>query len=239
MTTQTSPTTARASVGWPILIGALLMRLILLFAGKAILTPLLGSYNRALTFTSVTIVAVDLITIAVAARLLRRQGRSLREVIDARWRDAGWALLCLVILAAAFLIAMFIGNLVAYQGPPALGDPLNPPLWLGVWALVVMPVTIAIAEELLYRGWALPELSTRVGGVGAVLISAFFFSLQHVALTPLDLRAQLARFVTLFLLGLVFGLLYRWRKRLWPLIVAHWLFDVIGLGLPLLFAALA
>lgn len=233
----------RASVGWPVLIGVLLLRTVLLFAGTAALTPFAGSYLQALVWANVTIVVVDIISLAVVGALLRRRGGSLRELIGARARDTGWGLLLFVIVLVGFLAASFIGNLVAYQGPPPMpsgaileGAPL---VFLAWWTTLVMSATVAVAEEVLYRGWAQTELAARTNRVVGLVVMAFFFGLQHAALTPLDLQAQLARFVTTFLAGLMFGALYLWRKRLWPLIIAHWLLDVVGLGLPLLFGALS
>ncbi|OYO24732.1 CPBP family intramembrane metalloprotease [Enemella dayhoffiae] len=217
----------------------LLLRTGLLFAGNLLLTPLVGGYHRALAWSNVTIVAVDLICLMAVRALLHRQGRSVRGVLAARARDTGWALLCFVILAVAFFAATFLGNLIAYQGaPPAPAGSGHPPLWLGIWAISIMPVTIALAEELVYRGYAMDSLQGRFGAAGALLISAAFFGLQHSALTAWDPRAQLARFVATFLGGVVLGLLFRWRKRLWPVVVAHWLLDVLGLGVPLLLGAL-
>jgi membrane protease YdiL (CAAX protease family) len=39
--------------------------------------------------------------------------------------------------------------------------------------------------------------------------------------------------------GLVLGALYLWLKRLAPLVFAHWLIDVLGLGLPILILTVA
>ena len=236
---MSEPTVAPAGrTGWPLILGVLLLRTVLLFAGTAVLTPLLGGYHRALIWSNVTIVVVDVISILVIGRLLHRRGETLRGLIGARFRDTGWALLCFVIVVAGFLVATFIGNLVAYRGPPLDFVVFAPPLWLGVWSLLVMPVTIAFAEELLYRGWAQRELTARTSRGLGVLIMAVFFALQHAALTRLDVEAQLSRFVAMFLVGLLFGVLYLWRRRLWPLIVAHWLLNVVGLGLPVLLTAL-
>ena len=48
------------------------------------------------------------------------------------------------------------------------------------------------------------------------------------------MQAVVARVLTTFLVGLVLGALYIWLKRLAPLVFAHWLIDVLGLGLPIL-----
>jgi len=138
-------------------------------------------------------------------------------------------------------VSTFIGNLIAYQGPPpASGVMHGVPMWMGWWALLVMPVTIALAEEGLYRGYAAEALESRLHKIAALVVIAFFFALQHTALTSLSPRAQVARFVTTFLGGLLFGgMRWRWRGGLWSLVVAHWGLDVLGLGLPILLASQA
>lgn len=223
------------------LIGLLLMRTAILFAGNAVVTLVTGGdYHRALMYANVGVVVADVITLTVVAALLRREGRTLRDLLAPRWRDTGWGLLAFVVVLVAFFVATFAGNLVAYLGPPPAGGlGVQPPVWLGVWTLVVLPVTVALAEEGLYRGYATDQLTPRIGRLGTLILVAVFFAAQHAALTPLDAQAQLARFVTTLLVGLTFGLLRLWLNRLWPLVIAHWLVNVLGLGLPMLAASLA
>ena len=65
------------------------------------------------------------------------------------------------------------------------------------------------------------------------------FALQHIAFAPSDPRAMVAAVARTFLIGLMFAGLLLWRRRVVPLVVGHWLLDLLGLGLPLLLAALA
>ena len=218
----------------------LLMRTVLLFAGTGIVLPFVDwSYNRALVWTNVTVVIADVITLLVLSQMLARKNRRLRDLLAPSRLGTAWGLLAFIMLFIGFFISTFIGNLVAYQGPPpASGGLHGVPLWMGWWALLVMPVTIALAEEGLYRGYAAEVLEYRCHRNAALVVIAFFFALQHTALTPLTPRAQLARFVTTFLVGMLMGCM-RWRGRggLWPLVVAHWGLDVLGLGLPVLLAS--
>ena len=220
----------------------LLMRTVLLFAGTGIVLPFVGwIYNRALLWANVTVVIVDVITLLVLSRLLARQDRRLRDLLAPSWSGTAWGLLAFIILQIGFSASTFIGILVAYQGdPPASGVLHGVPMWMGWWALLVMPVTIALAEEGLYRGYAAEALESRFHKAAALIVIAFFFALQHAALTPLSPRAQLARFITTFLGGLLLGgMRWRCRRGLWPLVVAHWGLDVLGLGLPILLASQA
>ena len=223
-------------------VALLLMRTVLLFAGTGIVLPFVGwIYNRALLWADVTVVIVDVITLLVLSRLLARQDRRLRDLLAPSWSGTAWGLLAFIILQIGFSASAFIGNLIAYQeNPPASGVMHGVPMWMGWWALLIMPVTIALAEEGLYRGYAAEALESRCHRNAALVVIAFFFALQHTALTPLTPRAQLARFVTTFLVGILMGCM-RWRCRggLWPLVVAHWGLDVLGLGLPVLLASQA
>ena len=216
-------------------VALLLMRTVLLFVGTGVVLPFVGwIYNRALRWANVTVVLV-------LSRLLARQDRRLRDLLAPSWSGTAWGLLAFIILQIGFSASTFIGFLIAYQGdPPASGVMHGVPMWMGWWTLLVMPVTIALAEEGLYRGYAAEVLESRFHKNAALVVIAFFFALQHAALTPLSPRAQLARFITTFLGGLLLGgMRWRCRRGLWPLVVAHWGLDVLGLGLPILLASQA
>ena len=223
-------------------VALLLMRTVLLFAGTGIVLPFVDwSYNRALLWTSVTVVIADVITLLVLSQMLARQNRRLRDLLAPSWSGTAWGLLAFIILQIGFSAFVFIGILVSYQGTPPASEVLHGvPMWMGWWVLLVMPVTIALAEEGLYRGYAAEALESRFHKAAALIVIAFFFALQHAALTPLSPRAQLARFITTFLGGLLLGgMRWRCRRGLWPLVVAHWGLDALGLGLPILLASQA
>lgn len=223
-----------------LLVTLLLLRTVLLFAGHGIahgiarLADPAATWDGTLLWSNVTIVVVDLLTVLAAAWAMRRAGGSLGALLRTTTpgRDLAWGLLMAVIVYVGFLVASFVSNLVAYGGaPPAPAGSFHVPVWYGVWCLLLMPVTIAVAEEVLYRGYLQPVLTLRWGRLAGLFVMAAAFGLQHLALTPYDPRAWLARFVTTFLAGIMFGLLAWWMKRLWPLIIGHWALDVLGLGL--------
>ena len=221
-------------------VALLLCRTVLLFAGTCIVLPFVGWIcSRALLWANGTVVIVDVITLLVLSRLLARQDRRLRDLLAPSWSGTAWGPLAFIILHIGFSASTFIGILVAYQGdPPASGVLHGVPMWMGWWVLLVMPVTIALAEEGLYRGYAAEALESRFHKAAALIVIAFFFALQHAALTPLSPRAPLARFITTFLGGLLLGgMRSRCRRGLWPLVVAPWGLDVLGLGFPILFAS--
>lgn len=235
-----------APVALGIVVGLLLLRTVLLFIGDGVSYGIAAAldlefFEVFVYSANVWIVAVDIISVLVVMGLLRRRGRTLRDLIDGfRGADVGWGLLALVIAGVTLFAGTFIGNLIVFQGPPPAAEGgFAPPLWLGLWSLIVMPVTIAVAEEVVYRGYAQGELMRRGGTAVAVLVPALFFGLQHAALSATGLDDMLARVIGTFIAGVVFGLLRVWLKRLAPLIIGHWLLDVVGLGVPMLMLALA
>lgn len=183
----------------------------------------------------------DLLSLALIVWLLRPEGRTLRDVIGSRLGAglrpsvAREVLACIVvtlIFLVTFVISSFVANLIVYAGGPPMGVPgaYQPPV-PALIGMLVLPFTVGVAEEVVYRGYALPRLVPLVGGKVwlAVLIQAFFFGLQHVAFFWGDLGAgAVSKFIAMFLGGIVFGFIYVKQRRLLPLIVAHVIVDALG-----------
>lgn len=242
--------TTGAAQGAPVALGVivalLLLRTVLLFIGDGVSYGIAAALDlefvQVLAYSAnVWIVGVDIISVLAVVWLLRRRGRTLRGLIGGfRGVDIGWGLLVFVIAGITLFVGTFIGNLIVFQGPPPMPEQgFSAPLWLGLWSLILMPVTIAVAEEVVYRGYAQEELMRRSGVAVSVLVPAVFFGLQHAAISATGLDDMLARVIGTFIAGVVFGLLRIWLKRLAPLIIGHWLLDVVGLGVPMLMLALA
>ncbi|QWW20332.1 CPBP family intramembrane metalloprotease [Schaalia sp. 19OD2882] len=209
----------------------------LLAAGAALLAT-----HQSLIWTNLAVIAVDILTLVVLARLMRAEGKRLVDLYRPfALKDIAWGLLCFVIVWVAWLPATFIGNLVAHHGAPPAPTSSMPevPLWLGILALTVMPMTIAVAEEGLYRGYLQSRVAGRLSLVPSILLVSLVFGLQHIGFTVGDPHATLAKVITTFLAGLVFSGLMVWHRTTSPLVIAHWLFDLLGLGLPVFFLALS
>lgn len=229
---------------WPLgLIAALLFMRTALFLllDVGLFAALPQAWPGSQIYLNALLIIPDLLTIGAVAYLLHRRGGSIREVLG-RFRpaDLGWGLLLGLIMLAGFLAATFAGNLIVYGGaPPApTGGLPQVPLWVGIGAMIA-PLTIATAERLTY-GIGQDQLTRRFGTPAALIVVAAFFALQHA---PLVLGggadAVASKLIATFGAGLLFGGLLLWRRRVWPLIIAHWLLDILGLGLPTLALALS
>jgi membrane protease YdiL (CAAX protease family) len=94
---------------------------------------------------------------------------------------------------------------------------------------IVLVVIVALTEETIFRGYLILRLKAITANpTAAVLLSAAIFSLGHG-------YEGSAGVVTVGVMGMVFALVYMWRKSLVAPIVMHFLQDFIGIVLlPLL-----
>ena len=92
-----------------------------------------------------------------------------------------------------------------------------PSPWEMLFSLVVMAAIPAIGEELVFRGLLQKQLQRiQSNPYIAILVTAMVFSLAHF---------QVQRFLAIFLLGLVLGLVFHWTKNLWVPIAGHFVFN--------------
>lgn len=87
--------------------------------------------------------------------------------------------------------------------------------WELLTSLLAMALVPAIGEELFFRGFIQKQLMrTLTHPISGILVASLFFSTIHF---------QAQRFLAIFWLGIVLGLLYYWTHNLWVSIFAHFL----------------
>lgn len=206
----------------------------ILLAGAAL------AASGSLIWISPVTVLIDVLTLAMLALLMRREGRSLADLYRPfLLRDIGWGLLAFIGTVVVWFVASFIGNLIAYHGAPPMGAmSARLPMWAGLLCFAVMPLTIALAEEGLYRGYLQPRIGVRFGAGMALVVPALAFSLQHLGFALSSPEAAVAKLVTTLIAGLFFGALMMAWKRTVPTVIAHWMLDLLFLGLPILMMTL-
>lgn len=84
--------------------------------------------------------------------------------------------------------------------------------------IFVTCICIPLLEELLYRGIICGQLDLWLGKFPAVILSAFLFGVMHF---------NLVQFIYGFLVGLVLGLVYLCKKKLWIVVLAHGITNLI------------
>lgn len=213
--------------------------LILCLAALVLWTAMFGPTQAYLSFWPMMTLSSGLL--AVIALILQRTSRpnptsiiplpGLLKAIDnllaapARggfWMDLAVGGLSPLVLYAGFYIAYHIArssfgfaagqvNLI-YQLREGT-SPLAIALLLALW--------IGPAEEIFWRGFVQERLCRRYGMLVGFVAATAIYTLVHTASLNLMLIAAAA------LCGGFWGLIYAWRKRLWPAILSHAVWDVI------------
>lgn len=99
---------------------------------------------------------------------------------------------------------------------------------LAIINLVLLPVTTAIAEEGLYLGCGVNQIKNKIA---AILVSAFFFALQHSFIpTLLDVRYIIYRFLCFLPLTIIICWHYRKNRNPLPIMIGHAVIDLATAG---------
>ncbi|HET8780695.1 MAG TPA: CPBP family intramembrane glutamic endopeptidase [Agromyces sp.] len=240
------PTVTRLSglIGLPVLrvvlvgLAAVVTWLVLQAAGDD------SSFPPMMLYAAASMLVVNLISLALVRRALHADGRRARDLIDFSWRRLGtdvlWGLLWLAVLWIPFALAV-VGVGFAMYGVDVFArfdtlfyDPTYVPTFDRSLLTVLAVVTVvsfaplnAPTEELIYRGYSQGGLFARGWpAVWAILVPAAIFASQHVfyAATPGAVPIYLVAFL---LWGIGSGLIVRWQGRLMPIIVAHFLVNLM------------
>lgn len=206
-------------------------------------TPI--SFPASPLVSSLYLLPVNVLSLLLVRWALHREGRRLRDLVALEprrlLRDLAWALLWLAVLYLPFVLAI-LGTMFALYG----GDAFNrfvtvfvpamdatPALgFTGMLALASLAVATfaplnAPAEELVYRGYA--QGGMRRAGLPAwlaILIPAVAFGVQHIFFAPTP-PAMLVFAVAFFVWGAGAGIIYAFQRRLMPLILSHFLVNLI------------
>ena len=97
------------------------------------------------------------------------------------------------------------------------------PLWFRALQAVLIAVTAGVTEEIVVRGYA----QTRLEQLGAS--TAVILLLPTALWAMLHVYQGLGAALTIFGLGLMYAWYFQRTRRLWPLILAHVLFDMTQL----------
>lgn len=240
----TSPArAARWAIGLPVL------RVALVAAASALTWLVVNAVERDVAFpppamlAAVAMLPVNVICLWVVARLLRKEGRTIRELLGFVPRRIGkdllWGLLWLAVLYLPFVgtimlvvwfqhgSEMFIAMETVFFDPATVPT-LNPIAWtiIAIAAVVTFAPLNAPAEELVYRGYAQGNLARRWPTALAIVVPSILFGLQHVwyAPTPDAVAAFVCAF---FVWGVGSGLIYLRQRRLMPLVFAHGLVNLL------------
>ena len=242
-------------VGLPILrvvlvgLAAVVTWLILVAAGDDAAFPPMMLYAAA------SMLVVNLVSLALVRRALHDEGLRARDLIDFSWRRLGtdvlWGILWLIVLWIPFIVAVMATGFALFGAElftrfeTLFYDVGYQPVFdrtvltaLAVIAVVTFAPLNAPTEELVFRGYSQGGLFARGWRpVWAIVVPAAIFAVQHVfyAATPDVVVIYLVAF---FVWGIGSGIIVRRQGRLMPIIVAHFLVNLMTSAPALLIAFL-
>jgi membrane protease YdiL (CAAX protease family) len=167
----------------------------------------------------------------LALRFFRAEKQSVKEIIGPV-KGRFWLTILMVAMLLGFSVLLFqvtephVTDLIYGQNmwKHFLSEYKRIPLALAVYGIAVTSLTAGVCEEIVWRGYLQTRfehfLQDKV--LAAVLLQAVLFSFWHsISVHTL--------FTAVF--GFIYGLIYAKTKRLVPIMVSHWLGDVIGFSL--------
>ena len=192
-------------------------------------------WDAAVPWWPIAAVLTNLVTVALLARHLRREGRrfwDLFHVDRTRVRRDVGIVVGLAAISGVLVVAPNFGlaTLLFGNAEAPLDTFIQPlPPWAAVSALVLFPVTIALSELAAYFGYIQPRVEILTGRPWtAIGLTAAFLALQHAAL-PLVIEWRFAtwRAVMFLPFALFLGIVLRRRPGLLAyLAILHGLADL-------------
>ena len=137
---------------------------------------------------------------------------------------AGDLVMGAVLWVASFILVLVLAQLFQYFGQREVDFlPEGLPLWFRSLQAVLIAVTAGVTEEIVVRGYAQTRLEQlRAPTAVIILLPTALWGVLHV-------YQGAGAALTIFGLGLMYAWYFQRTRRLWPLILAHILFDATQL----------
>jgi uncharacterized protein len=183
--------------------------------GVAVQAPVAPASGRVVVYLQMFLVAWGLLLYVSS---VGRPRGALRALLGKGWTSAGRAGADLALAASGWLLLracelawarLFAGHPSASVGAMLPRTALEGAAW------VVVSVSVALSEEVVFRGYLQAQFEAFTGRASVALaLQAMLFGLAHG-------EQGLGAMVRLAVYGLAFGALARWRQSLWPGILCH------------------
>jgi membrane protease YdiL (CAAX protease family) len=168
-------------------------------------------------------VFLSFIPVLVIGYLLTRNREGWAGIGLTRFR-AGDLGMGAILWVASFVLVLVLAQLFQYFGQREVDFlPEGLPLWFRAVEAVMIAVTAGVTEEIVVRGYAQTRLEQlRAPAAVILLLPTALWGVLHVYQGP-------GAALTIFGLGLMYAWYFQRTRRLWPLILAHTLFDLTQL----------
>ncbi|MCJ7841473.1 CPBP family intramembrane metalloprotease [Lederbergia sp. NSJ-179] len=234
------------------------IRIPLLFVMLIILFLLFKWFGLETTFpffpdlSTIYFTVVNVFCFFLLHRMLKNEGRSFKELIDFRSERLGKDILSgflwLFVLYFPFILAVMCTMFIMYGSDfihnfqtvfaGEVESTFSRPRWLMWFAAcisLIFPFLNAPIEELMYRGYAQPLFIRHYKKVWiGIFIPSIGFAFQHVMLAA-SIQGAIVYAVAFLVWGIGSGFIYHKQKRLFPLIVCHFIVNIAFSAMPIIF----
>lgn len=184
---------------------------------------------------SVVATVVNIITILILLIVVKKMKSSYKELINyekGKTKSKEVIKISLIVLVLAS-VGMNMAGLICYGVFPYLAPMMAGPipLILAIVNFILLPLTVAFAEDGLYLGCGVNSFKNKYL---AVLVPAFFYALQHSFIPVLfDAKYILYRFLSFLPLTIIFCLYYSKKKNPVPIMIGHAIVEIASVVLVL------
>lgn len=154
---------------------------------------------------------------------LKRESWTQLGILRPRWgADLGIGILIMLLSYLLRIPFAFLFTVLGFNHGAESFNPFQNPSSNSeyVW-IIVSAVIVGFAEELLTRGYLISRLGQLFDRWNCILISSLVFAVWHMA-------KGLEDFASALILGLIFGWTFTKTHRLWPVVVAHSINNVLA-----------
>jgi membrane protease YdiL (CAAX protease family) len=164
--------------------------------------------------------------VLLVAYLLVRNGEGRRGIGLGRFEARADGLVGLGLWIASYVLVLILARLFEPLGQNDVDFlPTELPMWFRAVDAVVIAITAGVTEEAVVRGYAQTRLEQlRAPTAVILLLPTALWGLLH-------LYEGAGPALTIFCLGMLYAWYYHKTRRLWPIVIAHILFDMTQLAL--------
>lgn len=201
-----------------------------LFLPRIVGSYMIGGHGSAtFLYTALVTILSDLPPVALIGYFLWRNGESRRAIglkAQGWWREAllGVGLYipyAMVIGGVSWCLMTLCGKRPTIPTIPTFLQPTRD--GLGYTLAVVLLIVVAFSEEVVFRGYLMLRLKSVTGHMAwAIGVSAMLFALAHGYQSWISICAIVA-------IGLIFSLIYLWRRSLVAPMVIHFIQDFMAM----------
>jgi membrane protease YdiL (CAAX protease family) len=164
--------------------------------------------------------------VLLIAYLLVRSGEGRQGIGLGRFDGRADGLVGLGLWVASFVLVLILARVFSPLGQNNVNFlPNELPLWFRIVEAFGIAITAGVTEEVVVRGYAQTRLEQLKAPVAVILL------LPTALWGLLHLYEGAGPALTVFCLGMLYAWYYHKTRRLWPIIIAHALFDLTQLAL--------